>query len=276
MPRLNIANRSLHYLDEGEGFPVLLGHSYLWQASMWGPQLDCLRKRYRVVVPELWGHGESGLLPEGTTKVGDLADHMLAFADALHLEEFVVLGLSVGGMWAAELALKAPDRVVALGLLDTFVGPEPAAAQAMFFGMIDRVEQGQAFPPPLAREIAPLFFAPQTPVPEEKEAFTQRLVEISAERIASIVALGRMIFGRRDMLAELAKIAVPCLVLTGEQDIPRPVSEAKQMVAVLPNATFVEIAGAGHISTIERPQAVNSALTAFLAGAIEGDVPMSG
>ena len=62
MPAVNIHGSTLHYQDHGTGFPLLLGHSYLWDAAMWAPQIDALSRQYRVIVPDLWGHGASGAL----------------------------------------------------------------------------------------------------------------------------------------------------------------------------------------------------------------------
>ena len=73
MPAHIIQGSTLHYQDHGAGFPVLLGHSYLWDAAMWAPQIDALSRSYRVIVPDLWGHGASGAPPDGTgTGMADL------------------------------------------------------------------------------------------------------------------------------------------------------------------------------------------------------------
>ncbi|MDA6077685.1 hypothetical protein O0544_19320 [Edwardsiella anguillarum] len=58
----------MYYEDHGSGFPLVLGHSYLFDADMWRPQIEALSARYRVIVPELWGHGRSAALPEGTAR----------------------------------------------------------------------------------------------------------------------------------------------------------------------------------------------------------------
>lgn len=62
MPTLEVNNRELHYLDEGEGPTLLFGHSYLWDSTMWRQQLAALRTSYRCLVPDLWGHGQSAPL----------------------------------------------------------------------------------------------------------------------------------------------------------------------------------------------------------------------
>ncbi|HBL7235467.1 TPA: alpha/beta hydrolase, partial [Serratia marcescens] len=68
---------SLHYLDVGSGFPLLLGHSYLFDLNMWAPQFEALAKRYRLIVPDLWGHGDSPALPTGRNSLSDIAaDHL--------------------------------------------------------------------------------------------------------------------------------------------------------------------------------------------------------
>jgi pimeloyl-ACP methyl ester carboxylesterase len=64
MPSIAIHGQDLHYLDCGAGFPILFGGSYLWDAAVWAPQVEGLSTRYRCIVPELWGYGKSGAIPE--------------------------------------------------------------------------------------------------------------------------------------------------------------------------------------------------------------------
>src|SRR5258708_8513445 len=108
---VEIAGSTMNVVDAGEGDVVVLGHSYLWSSEMWRPQIDGLSPHYRVIVPDLWGHGNSGPLPEGTEDLHDIARHHLALMDRLGIDRFTLVGLSVGGMWGAELALVAPERV---------------------------------------------------------------------------------------------------------------------------------------------------------------------
>lgn len=73
---MEIAGRRMAYLDEGQGPVLLFGHSYLWDSAMWAPQIEALKGSYRCIVPELWGHGDSDLLPEGGCTTATLArDH---------------------------------------------------------------------------------------------------------------------------------------------------------------------------------------------------------
>ena len=123
----------LPFRDIGTGFPVVLGGSYLWDATMWAPQIDALGKRHRLIIPELPGHGNDALLPAGCTTPADLAREAGALLDALGIDRYALVGLSVGGMWAAELALQRPAQVRSLVLMDTSADRGPAIAETVLF-----------------------------------------------------------------------------------------------------------------------------------------------
>ena len=133
---MEIAGRRMAYLDEGQGPVLLFGHSYLWDSAMWAPQVEALKGSYRCIVPELWGHGDSDVLPDGGCTLATLARDHLALLDALGIDECVLVGLSIGGMWGVELARMAPARLKGLVLMDTFVGWEPQIPCERYLGML--------------------------------------------------------------------------------------------------------------------------------------------
>jgi len=266
MPTVTIKGQAMHYEDHGSGFPLLFGHSYLWNAAMWQPQVAALAGNYRCIVPELWGHGRSAAAPAIPYLVEELAEDMWLFTQALGLDHFALVGLSVGGMWGAHLALDHPDTVAALVLMDTYLGLEPPATQARYFGMLDIVEQNGGIPTPMLEAIIPLFFSPATMQqrPEMVESFKADLLAFEAAQIPSIVALGRGIFSRTSQLARLLTIQAPTLVIVGADDRSRPPHEAQEMAACIAGATLEVIGDAGHISNLEQPEAVTAILTQFL------------
>ncbi|PTU01833.1 2-succinyl-6-hydroxy-2,4-cyclohexadiene-1-carboxylate synthase, partial [Pseudomonas sp. HMWF031] len=97
MPFVTIDGQPLHFIDQGTGPAVLLAGSYLWDKSMWAPQIAALSQQYRVIALDLWGHGESGRIPDGTGSLDDIARQALALLDHLEIERFTLVGLSVGG-----------------------------------------------------------------------------------------------------------------------------------------------------------------------------------
>ncbi len=259
---MEIAGRRMAYLDEGQGPVLLFGHSYLWDSAMWAPQIEALKGSYRCIVPELWGHGDSDVLPEGACTLATLARDHLALLDALGIEECVLVGLSIGGMWGVELAHMAPDRIKGLVLMDSFVGLEPQITCERYLGMLAAIEQLGTIPAPIIEQVAPIFFANQPDAALLAE-FKERLAAWPSDKIAAMVAVGRSFVTREDRIEWMEEITVPALVMTGCEDKARPVLEGYLMAEVL-GCTFKEIPAAGHISSMENPAFVNQALGEFL------------
>ncbi|MEW7864814.1 alpha/beta fold hydrolase [Aeromonas diversa] len=262
--RIELGGRSLAYLDEGQGPVILFGHSYLWDSAMWAPQVEALKGQYRCIVPELWGHGDSDALVAGRLTLAELARDHLALLDALGIDEFILVGLSIGGMWGLELANMAPARIKGLVLMDTFVGLEPQITCERYLGMLGAIEQVGTIPAPIIEQVAPLFFANQAE-PALMADFKARLASWPATKVAAMVAVGRSFVTRADRMEWLESLTCPTLVMTGCEDKARPVLEG-YLMAEARGCRFIEIPGAGHISTLENPAFVNAALGEFLAG----------
>ncbi|MCG9720225.1 alpha/beta hydrolase [Shewanella sp. Isolate7] len=263
----NLNGHQMSYLDVGQGPVLLLGHSYLWDSAMWAPQIAHLSQHYRCIVPDLWGHGQSDLLPNNCRSLKHLAEHYLALMDSLEVDEFSILGLSVGGMWGAELTLLAPRRVKTLVMMGCFLGFEPEVSRAKYYAMLDAMMAAGQLPPPLIDQIAPLFFADKV---EQKQpdliaAFKTSLANLAPERLESISRLGRIIFGRRDIMEDAAQFTLPTLIMTGTQDKPRPVLEGYLMHDAIDGSEFLHIPEAGHISTLEQSGWINQHLSDFFA-----------
>lgn len=270
MPYITVKGQRMFYLDEGTGFSVLFGHSYLWDSSMWEPQIKELSASYRCIVPDLWGHGRSDPPPQSPYSIEALAEDAWELAQALKLERFAVVGLSVGGMWAVHLALAHPEAVAALVLMDTYVGPEPKESAARYFQMIGMVEKLGRIPPQMLDALLPLFFSPATlqRSPKFVEEFRSQLTSIPPERIPGILALGKGIFSRNSVLERLGEIKAPTLIIVGKDDRSRPPHEAQKMAELIPGARLEIIPDAGHISNLEKPEEVTALLKAFLSEAL--------
>jgi pimeloyl-ACP methyl ester carboxylesterase len=197
----------------------------------------------------------------------DLARQHLTLLDQLGVERCPIIGLSVGSMWGAELALLAPDRVTALVLMDTSLDAEPDQARKRYFAMLDAVGALGSVPGPVVDAVAPLFFLPTIRMWHSgmMTTFESRLRNWTPERLKDSVApLERIIFGRRSLLAELAGLLMPCLVMTGADDLAQP-PERRQAMADRIGCRFVPIPDAGQIASLEAPVFVNCVLAQFLA-----------
>ncbi len=266
MSKLIVDNKELFYLDQGKGFTLLFGHIFLWDGTMWQPQIEKLSAAYRCLNPDLWGHGCSALLNSSSYSLEQLADEMWNFLQALAINRFILIGSSVGGMWGVNLALKYPEAVAGLVLIGTYVGAEPEASRKRYLEMIAIAQKTQMIPEPLIEQILPLYFAPATMnyQPELIEQFRQRLSQLKGERLADILTIGRAIFKRKSVLDQLPNIKCPVLVVAGKDDLSRPPSESEEMVAKLENAKLELVPNAGHLTNLEQPEQVNDLLQNFL------------
>ncbi|WP_447760832.1 alpha/beta fold hydrolase [Pseudomonas moraviensis] len=267
MPFFTVDGQALHYIDQGTGPAVLLAGSYLWDQAMWAPQIAALTPHYRVIALDLWGHGESGKLPEGTTSLDDIARQAQALLDHLDIDCVTLVGLSVGGMWGTRLALAAPQRLNGLVLMDTYVGVEPELTRQYYFSLFKQIEDTGTISEQLLDIVVPIFFRPgidpQSPLYQN---FRAKLQNYSPERLReSIVPMGRITFGRDDLLPRLGELnPATTLVLCGDQDKPRPPSEAREMAELI-GCPCVLVPEAGHISNLENPGFVTEALLGFLS-----------
>lgn len=254
-------------IDKGDGPAVLLGHGYLWDWSMWAPQIEALAQHNRVIVPEMWGHGGSGPLPRTSRTLSDLAGHMTELLDKLQIERCAVIGLSMGGMWGAHLAATAPDRVAGLVIMNSFLGEEPEASRTTYEALLDSIEREGRFPEAVIDAALPLFFAPD--IGERSPGLSARLQTLiesfSEERVRdSIVPLGRLIFNRENGLHALRQLSCPHLIVAGASDLARSPAESIAMADILKSkATLID--GSGHTSSLEQADKVNEILGSFLA-----------
>ncbi len=260
-----LSSVELAYVDCGAGTPVLLVHGFPLDHTMWNAQIEALADHCRVIASDLRGFGQSSL-GDADPKVGvsmeRYADDLLEFLDALAIREPIVLvGFSMGGYVAWQFVRKYPSRLRALVQCDTKAAADTNEARAVRLKMADQIsEWGSAR---VAEMMGPKLLARRSfEVRPEVVAEVRRVVEGTSP--AAIACAQRGMASRPDMTGMLPSIRVPTLVLVGKEDAISPPAEMRAMADAIPNAQFVEIADAGHMTTMENPKAVNEALTSFL------------
>ncbi len=251
----------LALVDRGSGPVVVMIHGFPLDHSMWNAQIDALSAEYRVIVPDLRGFGRSGVT-DATVTMERLADDLAGLLDAVAPEERVTLcGLSMGGYVAFQFWRKYAARLKALVLCDTRAKndtPEMAAAR---LEMADHVlREG---PAPLIEMMMPKLFAERTVNEHPEVVDALRQVMTSTDR-RGIAAAGRGMAQREDMTESLGEIACPVQVIVGQLDAISPAEEMRSIAEAIGQAEFVEIAGSGHMSPMEKPAEFNAALLEFL------------
>jgi 3-oxoadipate enol-lactonase len=252
----------LAYADAGPGRVVVLLHGFPLSREMWREQLSGLGSIYRVIAPDLRGHGESPA-PEGVYTMDEMADDVVELLDTLHITERVVLGgLSMGGYVALSMLARYPERIRALILMDTRAGADTVEAAANREVTAQSVlSAGTATS--VVDAMLPKLFAPITleQRPERVEPMLAIMEKTSPRGVAG--ALRGMAI-RPDRRAELPGISVPTLVLVGEHDVITPPAEARAMAEAIPGARLQVIPEAGHMAPYENYSAANLAILQFL------------
>jgi pimeloyl-ACP methyl ester carboxylesterase len=233
---------------------------------MWSAQVDALTEHWRVIAPDLRGFGETPLGdtdPRDGISMKGYADDLAELLDVLKIEEPMVLaGFSMGGYIAWQFVRKYAARLRGLIQCDTRAAADSEETRAGRLKMADNVAQwGSAR---VAEMMGPKLLASRTF--EHKPAVVaavRQLVERTSP--AAIAAAQRGMAARPDMTSLLPQISVPTLIVVGNEDAISPSAEMKSIAAAIPGAEFVEIADAGHMTTMENPIAVNTAITRFLA-----------
>jgi pimeloyl-ACP methyl ester carboxylesterase len=254
----------LAYADEGPGPVVILLHGFPLSKSMWEEQLSGIGSIYRVIAPDLRGFGESPV-PEGVYTMDAMADDVVELLETLEIMGPVVVGgLSMGGYVALSIAARYPTRVKALILMDTRAGadtPEVAQGREATAKAVLAADSAAT----VVESMLPRIFSKLTleQHPERVEPMKAVMRQTTPQGIAGAL---RGMASRPDRRADLPKIAVPTLVLVGEEDILTPPAEAKAMAEAIPNARLEVIPKAAHMAPYENPSAVNAAILGFLKG----------
>lgn len=261
MKKVPAGDVKLALFDQGEGHPVVFAHGFPLDHSMWLAQADALADRYRTIAFDLRGFGDSDVTP-GVVSIAQLADDLAAALDALSIAEPVTfVGLSMGGYVAFQFALRHPARLARLVLCDTrSIADAPEAAQNRHKLAQQAIDEG---PQVVWQAMRDKLFAPRSLKSQQElvDAFEQVVLRSDPEGLAAAL---RGMAARPDVTPELGKIAVPTLVLVGEQDAISAPAEMKRIAAAIPESRFQVIRDAGHMTPVENPDAVTHALETFL------------
>jgi pimeloyl-ACP methyl ester carboxylesterase len=261
MPRVNVYDCELHYVESGRGTPLLLVHGFPLDHTMWQGQIDALSDRYRVIAPDLRGFGQSGVTP-GLVTMPRMADDLAELLAGIGVNEpLVFCGLSMGGYVAWQFAMRYRPRLAKLILCDTRAVGDNAETAANRISLAERVQkEGPGF---VAESMLPKLFAPDAILTKAPCVETTRQV-ILRTNPQGIAAASRGMAQRPDVTGRLNEFDVPALVICGQHDAISKPEEMREIAAKLPQARYLEIAGAGHMSPLEKPAEVNAAIRAFV------------
>ena len=264
MPVAKIGNHSLYYKIIGQGHPLVMIRGVGSNVDHWYDQVPALSQKFQLLVFDNRGIARSSD-PGGPFSIRDMAADTTALMDAVGIKKAHVLGYSMGGMIAQEMALNYPKKIAGLILVATDCGislrikAKPETTR-LFSEMI-RLGTDDA-----KLAAAGYLFAKQTF--ERKQDVIQRYTEVSQRFAASQKMLAKQwaAVTQHDACKRLPHISSPTLAITSSEDVLIPPQNAAILTERIPDAQMVSIDGGGHLFLIEQPRQFNQAVIKFLEG----------
>jgi 3-oxoadipate enol-lactonase len=266
MPKANVNGINLYYQVHGKGEPLFLIQGFGGGHRGWFFQTRAFKKYFQVIIFDNRGIGRSDKAL-GQYTVGDLADEAIGLMDYLHIGKAHILGMSMGGMVAQELAINYPDRLKKLVLVCTNAGdddvsginPELLRALGVKQDSVEPDLKGLDFNEAVVtitalsfnRRLYRMMFVPLT-------KFYVRRAGIQGHFKQMEAVIGHSTKDR------LHLIKAPTLVMTGTKDRIMSPNASEVIARLIPNAKLVKIEGASHAFSIEMPKRFNQEVLNFL------------
>jgi 3-oxoadipate enol-lactonase len=260
MPLIKSGDADIFYEVLGSGPPVVLLHPFPANRDLWKPAAQALVSHYRVILPDLRGHGDSGI-GEGPATMEKHGADIARILDHEEVRRAPFVGVSIGGYVLFEFWRKYRTRIEALVLCDTKAQADTADARAGRLQAASAVmERGtEAFFESMILKL--LGKTTHTTRPDLVEGALRMMRKMSPEDVAMVQ---RGMAERPDSVETLKTINLPTLIVTGDEDILTGVAEAEVMRQNIVGSQMKVIAKAGHYSPWEQPEAVGKLLRQFL------------
>ncbi len=270
MPHIHVNGATIHYEEHGTGpETIVFAHGLLWSGRMFDQQVDALKDQYRCITFDFRGQGQSEVTASGYD-MDTLSEDAAALIEALRAAPCHFVGLSMGGFVGMRLAIRRPELIRSLILLETSADPEPRENVgryrllnfiARWFGL--RL---------VADQVMPIMFGTtflnDPNRAQERAMWRERMI---ANHRVGISRAVQGVIERQGVYDQIDRITAPTLIIVGDQDVATPPDKSRRIFERIPNAALIVIPGAGHTSTVEAPEAVTMVMRRFLAAQARRD-----
>ena len=264
MERVRSHDVEIFYEIRGSGPPVVLLHPFPCHHEFWNPVAGALDSRYRLIVPDLRGHGDSEI-GEGPALMQRHAGDVARVLDAAGVGTAAFVGCSIGGYILFEFWRRFRERVTSLALCDTRPQCDTAEGRANRLKAAAAVlEQGTE---PFIESMIPKLMGRTTvgTRPDLVDGARAMMRKMSAEDICLVL---RGMAERPDSVADLKSINVPTLIVIGEEDVLSTVADGELMRQNIAGSQLKVVPKAGHYAPWEQPELVGKVLRQFLDDAV--------
>lgn len=243
---------------------VLFSHGYLMNHSMFDGQIQALSQQFRCISYDHRGHGQSEVTKEGY-ELDNLVDDAIALIETLNLGAVHFVGMSTGGFIGMRIALKRPELLKSLVLMDTSAQAEPASDLKQY-DLLMWIVKYIGWWPVINKAMRLLFYQDFLEDRTRKEEVKKWKNIITGHNKAGVIAFGKGIFSRNSVLEQLSNIDLPTAVIVGEQDVSTKPECSQKMADTIKEAKLYTISHAGHSAAVEQPQKVAQAMQSFYNG----------
>jgi len=265
----NLPDNSLAYRDAGRGTPILLVHGWGVSGALFDAQISGLSEHYRVLVPDLPGHGASGAFPDGA-KFSSLADRIAGLISTLQLKDTILVGWSMGAMVAWDLLLRLTQADIA-GLVTIDMVPhllsEPGWPHGLRNGSgiqvfdphVDAMHRNW---PEFAAQFVQAMFA--TSAGQQLRQLIDQSEKVALANDPESLASLWMRMAEQDFREDIARLKLPTRVVAGCQSRLYRMTASEWVAAQIPEAQLVRFTRSGHAPHMEEPEQFNRMLAEFV------------
>jgi pimeloyl-ACP methyl ester carboxylesterase len=260
MPAMEINSKTITYMDQGQGAPIILLHGFCGSSKYWDKVIPQLADNYRVIAPDLPGHGQSDAI-SGEYTIDDLTEVIKTLLDELHLKSVTMFGHSLGGYITLAFAEKYSNYLKGFSLVHSTAYPDTEEAKKGRMANVEKVKnEGIAS---LIDGLVPKLFSPDHLENNREDILAAKQIGYSTSPQGAMDTLIAM-KNRPDRNHVLENSLVPVLLIAGEKDQIVPVE--KTFSVSKENIRNGVIEDSGHMSMYENPASLIREIENFLKG----------
>lgn len=270
MPTININNADIYYEDSAPADtqkPVIVfAHGLLWSSQMYDRQVEHFQNDYRCIAFDFRGQGQSQITKSGYD-MDTLTEDTLELLAALRIDKCHFVGLSMGGFVAQRVAIKCPEKLLSLILLETSADPEDPKNVPQYRKLVKAIRWLGI--KRVSNKVMPIMFGSTFLADKlRKSDRKQWLTMLQGNRKGGVVKATMGVIERSGTYEQLSDITIPTLIVVGDEDTATPYEKSERMHFAIEGSKLAIIKGAGHTSTVEEPEQVNRVISQFLESCI--------
>lgn len=263
---IDLNGRSTHYIEKGEGEPIILLHGFFYDSYMWDRNIDVLAEQFKVYALDLWGFGYSTREP---LDYGYplYSEQVLLFMDKLGIQRASLAGQSMGGGTAVWFCVHNRQRVNKLLLVDSSAMPHslPLTGKILNIPGVGEFAWGLNTNFIRRKNLADIFFHDKNLLTDSYIENVTRFQKVKGTTACFLKILRKEFFHTlSEQINQLSGLDVPILIVWGKQDKGIPVQKGEEMHAILKGSRLEIIDGAGHVPNFEKAEKFNKLALNFL------------